>query len=346
MRGATSKISDFQPGSVARTLVEGPAVEVEELYLQMFIGLREAIPVATFKSFRFDQLPAAYACGYVSVSAETPLAQDILVPAGTKFTSEDGRSYSSMNAVTWEAGSSLVRIKVIADAIGLAGNIAAGGITASPMFGTGYAVSNTLIENGRDIESIDERELRFAEYVAALSRGTREACLYAAKYTVVSDDEGNTLEYVTRIGFVEGGGFVRIYVYTSNGLASNEMLTKGQKTIDGWQDPVTGEVHDGYRSGGVRVDVLRMIETGVPFSARVEMLPGYTLTAAVQQQLLEVYAMTLSAVMPGEVLYVGTIVEQLLDVPGVERIIPDSDANIVCQPNEVLVAGAFAITAL
>lgn len=346
MRGATSKISDFQPGSVARTLVEGPAVEVEELYLKMFIGLREAIPVATFKSFNFDPLPAAYACGYVSVSSEVPLAQDILIPAGTKFTAEDGRTYSSKEAVTWETGSSLIRIKVIADTIGAAGNIATGGINSSPMFGAGYTVSNTLIENGRDIESIDERELRFAEFVAALSRGTKEACLYYAKQTVISDDEGNTLEYVTRTGFVEGGGFVRIYVYTSNGLASNELLFNGQRRIDGWRDPVTNEVTDGVRAGGVRVDILRMIETEVPFSARVKMLPGYTLTAAIEQQLFDTYAMTLSGVMPSEVLYVGTIVEQLLDVPGVESIVPDSNANIVCQPNEVLIAGAFTMTAL
>ena len=35
-RSVTEKITDFAPGSVARTLMEAPAVEVEELYLQMF----------------------------------------------------------------------------------------------------------------------------------------------------------------------------------------------------------------------------------------------------------------------------------------------------------------------
>ena len=32
-RSVTSKITDFQPGSVARTIMEAPAVEVEELVL-------------------------------------------------------------------------------------------------------------------------------------------------------------------------------------------------------------------------------------------------------------------------------------------------------------------------
>ncbi len=37
MRGTQKKVTDFQKGSVARTLVEAAAVENEELYLQMFL---------------------------------------------------------------------------------------------------------------------------------------------------------------------------------------------------------------------------------------------------------------------------------------------------------------------
>lgn len=32
-RAVSDKITDFQPGSVARTIMEAPAVEIEELYL-------------------------------------------------------------------------------------------------------------------------------------------------------------------------------------------------------------------------------------------------------------------------------------------------------------------------
>ena len=66
-RAVTDKVTDWAPGSVARTLIEAPAVEIEELYLQMFLGLRDAIPVATFKSFGFEKLPAARAQGWVTV---------------------------------------------------------------------------------------------------------------------------------------------------------------------------------------------------------------------------------------------------------------------------------------
>lgn len=346
MRGTTNKITDFQPGSVARTLVEGPAVEVEELYLQMFLGLREAIPVATFLSFDFDTLPMRRAHGFVSLSVDEPLTEDLVVPLGTVFTAEDGRTYTSTEAVTWPTGTSLIRIPVQADTNGLAGNIAGGLITSSPAFGDGYTISNSAIENGRDVESDAEREARFAEFVGALSRGTVQACLYATKLANVLDSDGNIYEYVSRIGLSEMPGFVRIYIYSSRGIPSADLLANAQQIIDGWRDPASGKITPGYRAGGVRVDVLPMVERAVDFAVGVEMLPGYSLTPAVVQQLNDIFATVISGVETEDVLYVGTIVDELLGVTGVKRIVPDSNENIVCGANETLVPGAFTATAL
>lgn len=240
MRGTTTKITDFQPGSVARTLVEGPAVEIEELYLQFFLGLREAIPVATFLSFGFDKLPAMYARGFVSVATDTPPAQAWTIPAGTEFSTTDGRTYLSTADVEWPAGDVSVRVPVAASASGLTYNVAQGVITQSNAFDAGYTISNTPISNGRDVETDDEREARFAEFIAALSRGTVDACTYAAKQASVLDVDGQVYEYVTRVGMSETPGYVRIYIYASGGIASSTLLANGQKIIDGWRDEATG----------------------------------------------------------------------------------------------------------
>ncbi len=40
VRATTTKITDFRVGGVARTLLEAPAIEIDELYQQMFNGLR------------------------------------------------------------------------------------------------------------------------------------------------------------------------------------------------------------------------------------------------------------------------------------------------------------------
>ena len=97
-RSITDKITDFQPGSVARTLMEAPAAEMEELYLQMLHGLLEAIPEATYRSFNFDRLQPARAFGFVSMSMSPAPVESITIPYATAFTTSDGRTYTSTEA--------------------------------------------------------------------------------------------------------------------------------------------------------------------------------------------------------------------------------------------------------
>lgn len=345
-RATTKKITDYQPGSVSRTMMEAPAVEMEELYLQMFLGLRDAIPVATFLSFGFNKLAAAYAVGWVSISAPAPLGQDLLIPAGTVFDAADGRQYASLADVTWPAGEDIVRVQVQHTAPGLVGNIAAGAIKSSTFFDNTFTISNQVIESGRDIESDAEREARFAEFIASLSRGTLEANHYVATLAVVLDENGNRLEYVTRIGVDEQAGRVRIYLYSSLGVPSAALLADAQKRIDGYRDPSTGAVTPGYRAAGVRYDVLATVERGVPLSIKVGMLDGYELTASVAQALGDIFASQVRAVQPGTTLYLGTLIEAMLAVAGVRSIVPTSTANIVCAVNEALVPGTLTVEAL
>lgn len=345
-RAVTDKITDFQPGSVARTIMEAPAVEMEELYMQFFLGLRDAIPVATFLSFGFEKLPAARAVGRVSVSSQTPLVADLLIPAGTEFSATDGRKYTSISDVTWAAGTSVVQILVQHTTAGLVGNISAGGMTSSPFFGAEYTVSNQPIETGRDIETDAEREARFAEFVQSISRGTMAACTYAAQQSVVLDGDGNRAEYVSRVGVDEQAGRVFIYLYSSLGRPSAELLADGQTRIDGSKDDVTGAVTPGYRAAGIRFDVIPMTERAVSMFIQVEMLPGYTLTAAVEQQLGDIFSSQIRAVQPGDTLYLGSLVDALLAVPGILSIVPSSNENIVCAVNEALIPAALTVTSL
>lgn len=346
IRGTTTKITDLQPGSVSRTLAEASAIEIEEFYLQIFNGLREAIPVATFKSFGFDKLPAKYARGFVSVSRATPPTASFTIPAGTEFTSSDGRAYRSTQDVIWLVSATSVRIPVIAEAPGLAYNISSGSITASTAFDSSYTISNSAINNGRDLETDAEREARFASFIGALSRGTIFACVYAAETATVTDEEGNIQEYVTRSGYTEIAGYVRIFIYSSAGLPSPALITQGQRIINGWVDAETGKIIPGYRSGGVRVDVIAMTEREVPLDVRVTMQAGYELDETVKQNIADEYATLLSTVMPGRVLYVESIENSLLSVVGVKAILISATENIICEANEALVPGAVTVTAL
>ena len=344
-RSVTDKITDFQPGSVARTLMEAPAAEVEELYLQMLHGLLEAIPEATYRSFGFDRLPPARAHGFVSLSMSPPPVEAIAVPLGAVFRTSDGRIYTATQALAWPAGTALVRVPVQASMIGAQGNVATGAINATNLSGGPFVVSNSAITSGRDLESDDERKARFAAFVRSLSRGTLEACRYAVGLSTTLTSDGSVAEYVTRIGEVEEPGYVRFWIYSSTGIPSSALVQQAQRLLDGYKAD-TGTVIPGFRPAGVRVEALTMVERAVPLSIRVGMFSGYELSTTVQQAISDIFATSIRAVAPGTTLFLKTLVENMLAVDGVRIIVPDGNENIACAPSEALVPGLLTIQAL
>lgn len=343
MRASQSKVTDFNVGSVARTLVEAPAVEIEELYQQYFIGLREAIPVATFKSFGFDLLGPAIAIGAVSAAQDVARTTNLVIPAGTTFESDDGRTWSSTAATTWATGETFVRIPVAAASAGAAWNAPEGTVNKSAFFGTGVTISNQAITSGRDAETEAERETRFAEFVASLSRGTNDAIRYAAGQAKLVADSGWITEYVTRVGLAEVPGRTTVYLYASIGVPSSELITAAQRTIDGYRIEDTGEIVTGVRAAGVQVDVVAMAERTVSMAADVELLAGYTMTAAINQSLQDAFGTAISGLQSGSVLYLDELGERLRAVRGIRRVVLDSDENIVCDIDEALKPGALTI---
>lgn len=344
-RSVTQKITDFLPGSVARTLLEAPAVEIEELYLQMFLGLREAIPVSTFLSFGFEGLPATVARGFVTIVITNPRLLAYTVPLGTEFR-KGALPYFSTADVVWPAGVTSVTVPVACSVAGTVGNAGNGQINYSPFYTDGYSISNPAIENGRDAETLSERETRFSEYIASLSRGTVAACLYAVGTARLINDAGEIVEFVTRKGILEEPGWVRIWVRSNAGPPSTALITEAQKIIDGWRDDELGIIVPGYRSAGVKVDVLPMAERLVPLSIAVNMITGYELTLAVRQSLSNIFASSLRAVQPGESLAMGTMIERMLDAEGIYSIVPGTSSNFVCGSNEALGPGTLTITEL
>lgn len=345
-KSVTDKVTDFQPGSVVRTLMEASAVEIEQLYLQMFLGLRDAIPVSAYLSFGFGTLPAKVAHGYVSVSVATALGADLLIPAGTAFLNASGLRYLSASAVTWASGTTVVRIPVNAEAAGLAYNAAVGTITTSPFFDPSYTISNAKIANGSDVETDDERQTRFTEFVKSLSSGTVIAVTNAAKTASILDIDGNISECVTRVGLEEIVGSVSVYIYSSAGTPSTALITAAQLLMDGSRNDDLGTITPGARPAGVPVTVYAMAERSVPMAIQVKLLSGYTLTPAMQQSIGDLYTTAIAAILPGTTVYLNTVLDQLLAVTGVDYIVPVVAANITCAASEVLKAGALTITTL
>lgn len=345
-KATQDKITDFNIGSVARTLMESPAIEVEEFYQRMFAGILDAIPTAIYKGFDFALVDAAAARGLVRVTFGVPIEVEFTIPSGTIFVAPvSGVKYLSVEDVVVPLGATSVALVVKCSEQGTAGNALAGAITSVQGFTlpTGSTITSDVIDSGRDAETEEERKARFTQYVQMLARGTNGAVEYAARSAQVSNADGSVVEYVTRVGFVEVPGTMDVYIYGSNTAASAALLAEAQKIIDGYWDEETQTFVPGYRPVGIRVRVLNMIEQPVDAVFTVEMWPGVSLSESVRNDILTRLQNEISDVRAGGVLYVQNLVEAALGATGVRAVRTSLAENVLCPTNTALVVGNIEI---
>ena len=290
MRAAISKISDFSIGSVARTLVEAPAVEIDQAYQQFFIGLTEAIPVATYQSFDFERLPSSAATGVFRFTPMTG-APTFVIQRGTAVRAPGGAvTYETQADVTVFAGVLYVDLLAVAGTPGTIGNCDAGAVTelvgSLPEVAT---VSNLVaIVNGRDVETDDERKTRFRAYVSTLSRGTKAALEYGARLAYLTDVTGSITERASYVQIDEPWtrddlqpiSLVHLYVHNGVGSTSSDLVARVAEVLHGYYDS-TGNPVAGWKAAGVKVEVMAATEIPVNVAATVTLASGY-LFAAVQ----------------------------------------------------------------
>ena len=339
-------ITDYNIGSVTRTLIEGPAVEVEELYLQMVNGLRESIPVAIYQAFDFGRRPATVARGVVTVSTLAPAVTEITIPQGTVFSIPGtAKTYESVAAATIAIGELSVDITVQAQIAGAAGNALAGAITETAFTGVDTVTNQLGIISGRNAETDAERKLRFVEFVQSLSRGTLVAIEFAARLATVEDADGNIIEIVDRVGVREDvPGRVFVYVYNGQGGTSDALVARAQALVDGYVEP-NGTRVPGYRAGGVKVIVAESVEIATPLTVAITPLPGWTVDAAMTQGISDAYTSHLAALQPGETLSLSRLSVSLLGVPGVLSVdISAPSGNVLVGLDSVLIAGAVTVS--
>lgn len=340
-------LTDFHVGSVTRTLFEAPAIEIDEFYQQVFFGLLDAIPVAVYKAFGFERLPAACASGTVRFSLASVSSSDVTIPAGTVVTSSsDESAYATSEEAVIEAGSLSVDIRVTATATGTAYNKGTGEVDQleSSVESIETAVSITAMTGGRDEESDDELKKRFTEYIEALSKSTVKAVLYGVKQAVVRDEDGTVTEYVAQAGIEESPGIVNLYIYGSGGLPTADLIENAQVIIDGTYDPETGIYVEGYRPTGVGVFVSAMTERSVAFTLSVRMSDATLQTDAKKAEIKAVIDNILGMTNIGETVSMADIKTAVLGIDGVIQVSIENSENITRASNEVLMTGTCTVS--
>lgn len=347
-KATQNRLTDFSVGSVARTLLEAPAVEIEELYQQMWNGLQESIPVAVFNSFNFPALPARSATGLVRLNV-TSSASSVLVPGGTVFSTADAARlrFASVADVTIPANATYVDLKVVAAVPGVAGNVLIGTeFSMSPQvvgFLSAEAINGFL--DGADAETLLERKQRFVNYVSTLSRGTPAALKYGATTAKIYDSGGYVVEEVIDSTVIEPWltsptetpGLVYLYLYNGTDGASNSLLSEVSKVIDGYYD-ASGNPVAGWKAAGVKVVVLAATLTSINVTGTVTAAPGYQ-SASVRQAVSDAVTAYIASLPIGAKVIQSEIIAAGMNVEGVANFrlsAPTNDTAITSNAKAVI----------
>ena len=352
LRGTNAQVTDFTIGSVARTLLEAPAIEIDQTYQQMRAGLMEAIPVATYQSFNFARLDAAPAAGVVTLTI-TASTQDTVLAAGALFTTPASPiAFVSTQDVTIAAGDTVGTVPVVAQTSGLAGNLGAStpfGI-APPPAGLLTATNAVAFTAGRDAETDDERKLRFADYVSTLQRGTPASLAYGARLATVSDANGNVTERVAAVSVYEPYvddqtqpiGLVQVFVHNGVGSTSGALVAAANTILVGYTD-AGGIKVAGYKAAGVKLVVQAAAETQISVAGVLTVAGGYTpaTVAAAVTAALNAYILALDI---GQPYVFAEAVRRVMSVAGVENVNFAATADQTVGKNAKAIPGTIAVT--
>ena len=341
VRTTTDRLTDFNVGSVTRSLLEAVAAELDSYYQDLYFGLAAAIPESIYAGFDFPVLPARAATGIVTFSVVVAPVTPITIPSGTRVATRDGIDFRTTAAVTLTAPARTINAPVICTQTGPVGNVPAATITvlaAAP--GQLDAVTNAApFVTGADAESEAARQTRFMAYILSLAGGTLAALEYAAKIPTLTDPAtGAILEYVYRAAACESVGGVDLYIYNGVDGASTALLAAVQRLIDGYRDPVTDAWIGGYGAAGTRVTARAMAFK--PLAVSLELVVGLTTDHdATRAALATALDTWLRAALPGQQI-------RPLDLRNIAYGLPGVLGAAIVQPATALTVPAGAIMTL
>ena len=344
-RTSSEDLTDFNVGSVVRTLLESQAVGLEDLYIAFNEGVQEAIPAALYAAFDMQRLPAVRARGKLRITiAES--ASDFTLPAGALFSTAGGEAnFESDEPLTIAAGQTVGEVSAVCTSSGVVGNVPSNTITLL----TGASLSVQSVTNpiafsqGADQESDAQMKARFQAFIASIARATPASLEYAARVQKRYNEDGTILEQVARVALQEFAGYVRLFIYNGSGSTSDALVDQVQLAIDGYYDPVNEATIPGYRAAGVFVWVGAMAEKPVSVTAAVDLLPGYGATTAMESAVRTALEYAVRTSPSGEPLTVARMQNAALSVPGVRDVVITPAQSIDCAANEALIPSAVTI---
>lgn len=189
VQDAPTLLTDRNPGSVTTTLAEAFAREFAVLHQQMdgiyrsaFVDLSSGSSLdhiaALFNIVRKDP---RFASGEVLFKRSTPAPGDILIPAGTVVSTDQGQNFETTDNRTLRRGQLSVIVPISAQVEGTPGKVDAGAIKNinRPIFGVDSVQNDAATAFAGDRETDDQLKHRIQGALERAGKSTVDAIRYA-----------------------------------------------------------------------------------------------------------------------------------------------------------------------
>jgi uncharacterized phage protein gp47/JayE len=242
------KLTDFNEGSVIRSLLEAPAREIASLYNKCIANLELYARQMAYAQFDFTRKIGIAASGSVVFSRKVANSASITIPAGASVSVSDGTKFITLtNGVIPPYLTDSNAVVASCSEIGIVGNVAVGQINTIDysVYGVDGVRNDIAFSNGVDSESDADYHTRFSEFIAGLGK----ASVAGVRATALSVNGVVSVSLVEHYPAENGYHFT---LYAEDGSGSLAVAIKNELTSLIIGDDTT----DGVRACGVNGRIL------------------------------------------------------------------------------------------
>ena len=335
-----SKITDFNEGSIAHTILDTVARLVERNYIAIRQGYNEMLQVMPYSIFGMEKKAGVKASGTVVFSREKALNSVTTIPKGTKV-SGNGLTFETTAAGTIAAGAlSSGAVAVSPEEAGSDYNIGVGVISSidTTVPADVVEVTNTqAFTGGTDEETDAEFEARFALFMNSLS-GTNAAAVKNAALSVNAVRSVSVLDHKPPEDDIYN---LSVYVDDGSGSASDEIIEAVRTAIEG---DGTDE-NPGHLAPGVNMRVLT--PTAVPVAVKITATVASTNADTAATEIEDAILGYINALTIGENCLVAEIIARIMDLSYVKDVsVSLPVANVSITGSQIARAGDIDISLL
>lgn len=242
-----NKVTDFNQGSIADSIIDSVAREEEKKYIATKLGFTQNLKSIPYSLFDFKRKKGTFAAGTVVFGRGNSRDYVTVIPEGTEI-SGNGNSYVTTENGSIAAGELYsTPLKIRAVEVGSKYNTSVGTVTTiiSVLSSDIVGVHNdTKITGGCDEEDDTQMLSRFKDYIAGL-QGTSRYGLKSAAENVEGVRSVNVVEDFSS-GAIYG---VIVYAEDGSGGLANSVKTEIQNVIEG----DGSKTNPGKRAPGINV---------------------------------------------------------------------------------------------